>query len=441
MNPVAAPSLPTKTTVGNYFISNYPPFSCWNAGAIPEFLATLCRVPEPAPLGLYVHLPFCRQRCQYCYFRVHPRPKADDIECYIDSLLQELSLYSGFTALRGRHFSSLYFGGGSPSYLEPDQIRRLLRGLQKSDLYKPEAMEEATFECEPGTVSLEKFRALKQCGITRVSLGFQSLNDDILRRNGRRVTLHECHDAFEQARAAGFDEINIDLLAGLPGETSNSWQRTIERVIDLAPECVTIYQLELTHNSGLYESIRSGRDPHLPDWPTKRNWLEQAFEMLEHVGYTIGSGYMAIREPARWRFVYTVEHFWHGADLLALGETAFGHIQGFHYQNADTFEGYTDSIASGKFPLRRALRLRPQERLRREIILHLKTGCLDVNYFRQKFGVDLEREFAAPFESLRRENLLEVDGGNIRLNRRGLLEVDWLLPRFYLPEHVGVRYS
>ena len=441
MNAAPAPPLPIATTVGNHFISNYPPFSCWNAAAIPDFLAALCREPAATPLGLYVHLPFCRQRCQYCYFRVHPRPKTEDVDSYINSLLQELSIYSNFTALQDRAFSSLYFGGGSPSYLEPHQIRRLLGGLQQSDLYQPNALEEATFECEPGTVSPEKFRALKECGITRVSLGFQSLNNDILRRNGRRITLNECRDAFDHARDAGFNEINIDLLSGLPGETGSTWQRTIERVIDLAPECVTIYQLELTHNSGLYASIQDGRDPRLPDWPTKRNWVAQAFEMLEHVGYTIGSGYMAIRDPSRWRFVYTVEHFWHGADLLALGETAFGHMQGFHYQNSDTFEGYTHSIAAGKLPLRRALKLRPEERLRREIILHLKTGCLDTNYFRQKFGVDLQNKFAEPLESLRQHNLLDIDGASVRLTRQGLLEVDWLLPRFYLPEHKGVRYS
>jgi oxygen-independent coproporphyrinogen-3 oxidase len=338
-------------------------------------------------------------------------------------------------------FTSLYFGGGSPSYLDPGQICRLLGGIQQSPLYQPEALEECTFECEPGTVSAEKFQALKQCGVTRVSLGFQSLNNAILRRSGRRVTVDECRDAFEQARTAGFNEINIDLLAGLPGETALTWQKTIERVIDFAPECVTIYQLELTHNSGLYASIQAGRDPHLPDWETKRRWVAEAFDMLEYAGYTIGSGYMAIKDPARWRFVYTVEHFWHGADLIALGETAFGHIQGVHYQNSDTYEGYMSSVMAGKLPLRRALKLRPEERLRREVILHLKTGCLDVSYFRRKFGVELKEEFADQFKSLRQEELVDIDGDHVRLTRAGLLRVDWLLPRFYLPHHVGIRYS
>lgn len=218
---------------------------------------------------------------------VYPRRTRDDIDLYIDSVLREFDCYTHYPALQNRAFSSVYFGGGSPSYLEPDQIRRLLQGLQEQSGW--EEVEECTFECEPGTVSPEKFRVLKELGVTRVSMGFQSLNNEILRRS-RAVTVQDCTDALEQARAAGFNEINIDLLAGLPGETSLTWQHTIERVIDLAPDCVTIYQLELTYNSALYASMRAGRGPHLPDWPAKREWVREAFETLEHLGYTTGSG-------------------------------------------------------------------------------------------------------------------------------------------------------
>ena len=430
---------PNKTTAGNYFISNYPPFSCWTPGEIPELTRVICRPPNATPLGLYVHLPFCRQRCHYCYFRVYPHRSPEDIDCYIDSVLKELGYYLRYPAVQNRALSSVYFGGGSPSYLEPDQIRRLLGGLQVQSSW--EQVEECTFECEPGTVSAEKLRALKELGVTRVSLGFQSLNNEILRRSGRDLKLQDCLEAFEQARDAGFDEINVDLIAGLPGETKATWQRTIERIASLAPECVTIYQLELTYNSALYGSMRAGRELELPDWPSKRERVREAFETLEHLGYSIGSAYMAIRHPSRWRFVYTVEHFWHGADLLALGETAFGHFNGVHYQNADTFDSYTGLLASEKLPVGRAYALSAEEKLRREVILHLKTGCLDSAYFSQKFGVEIVDHFASQFEPLSRNGMLEIDGDKIQLTRQGLLQVDWLLPQFYLPEHIGIRYS
>jgi oxygen-independent coproporphyrinogen-3 oxidase len=432
-------SSPVKTTVGNYFISNYPPFSCWKPEYIPRFLHVLARTPKPVPLGLYIHLPFCRHRCHYCYFRVYPRRSPEDVDLYIRSLLKEFSLYLRYPALMNRDFSSVYFGGGSPSYLSVEQIHRLLGGLQQ--LRQWAAVEECTFECEPGTTSVEKFLALRRLGVTRVSIGFQSLDNEILRRNGRDVRVPDCARAFHQAREAGFDEINVDLLAGLPGETDSSWQRTLDQVLELVPDCVTIYQLELTHNSALYTSMKAGREIPLPSWPNKQHWVGEAFDILERVGYTIGSGYMAIRHPGKWRFVYTVEHFWHGADLLALGETAFGHLQGVHYQNADTFEQYVSQLDRGKTPLRRAYRLSAEEKLRREVILHLKTGALDLAYFQRKFGVNLLEHFQPECTGLIQRGLLEVQGDRIHLTREGLLEVDWLLPHFYLPHHSGIRYT
>jgi oxygen-independent coproporphyrinogen-3 oxidase len=166
-----------------------------------------------------------------------------------------------------------------------------------------------------------------------------------------------------------------------------------------------------------------------------------AFNMCEEAGYVIGSGYMAIRNPEWWRFVYTVENFWHGADLLALGETSFGHIQGVHYQNADTFERYTRLLAENHLPLRRALKLSSEHKLRREVILLLKTGQLDGGYFRKKFGVELLDHFEPQFEQLLQQGLVQIEGDQIRLTRDALLRVDSLLPTFYLPEHVGIRYT
>jgi len=430
---------PARTNVGNYFISNYPPFSCWTPQEIPKLVHALSRTPKPAPLGLYVHLPFCKQRCHYCYFRVYPRRTEADVNLYINSVLKELSIYRRYPAIENRSLNSVYFGGGSPSYLSLKQIGELLGGLQEQLSW--ETVQECTFECDPGTVTPEKFQLLKRLGVTRLSLGFQTLNNEVLRRSGRETRAGDCLRAFHQAREAGFDEINIDLLAGLPGEIGLTWKRTVNQVLELVPDCVTIYQLELTHNSTLYACMQAGRDIALPSWATKSDWTDEAFKMCEEAGYVIGSGYMAIRNPQWWRFVYTVENFWHGADLLALGETSFGHIQGVHYQNADTFDRYTTLLAQNHLPLRRALKLSAEEKLRREVILLLKTGALDAAYFRRKFGVELLDHFEEQFAELLQNGHAEITGDNIRLTRDALLRVDWFLPMFYLPQHMGVRYT
>jgi len=436
----AVPAPPVATTVGNYFISNYPPYSTWQPEFIPEFESVLAQAPaRTVPLSLYVHLPFCRQRCGYCYFRIYPhRPKAD-VDRYVASVLKEAALYRDCPAVRGRPLESVYFGGGTPSYLSTAQIRRLLTGLREFASW--DSVAECTFECEPGTVTREKLRLLKQLGVTRITLGFQSLNDDVLERNGRRARVAECLRTYDWVRDIGFAEVNLDLMAGLAGETDDTWRATVQEALALRPDCVTIYQLELTYNSLFYAGMQRGESLALADWPTKRRWLNEALQTFEAAGYAVGSGYMAVRDPQRWRLVYTVEHFWHGADLLALGESAFGYLQGVHYQNVDTSQRYAALVAVGHRPLRRARRLSEEEQFRREVVLQLKTGALDASYFRHKFGRELTTCFAEPLARLTAGKLLEVRGDDIRLTRDGLLQVDWLLPNFYAPEHVGLRYT
>ena len=430
----------SETTVGSHFVSNYPPFSCWTSEQIPRLEAALSRpVANTEPLSLYLHVPFCRQRCHYCYFRVYPRRSPEDVDLYIHKVIEELALYSDYPAVGRRPLRTIYLGGGSPSYPDEHQLERLLNGLRaRTDWSR---VEEFTVECEPGTVTPAKLKLLKEAGVTRLSLGFQTLNDDILRHSGRDVSVRECLEAYEQARNTGFDQINIDLLAGLPGERTGTWRRTIRQVIELAPDCVTIYQLELTHNSTLHHSMQAGRKVSLPDWPTKHAWASDAFAALEHGGYTVLGGYMAVRDPRRWRFAYTVDHFWRGEDLLALGETSFGHIQGVHYQNAHTFEHYIGLLDEHQLPWRRAYELNTEEKLRREVILQLKTGALDAADFRGKFGVELTAHFAGELADLRRRELLQINGDHLQLTRDALLDVDWLLPAFFLPEHRGIRYT
>ncbi|MBI4606609.1 MAG: coproporphyrinogen III oxidase family protein [Planctomycetes bacterium] len=431
--------LQAETTVGNYFISNYPPYSTWTPEEIPRIEDALELPPAQGSLCLYVHIPFCQERCAYCYFRVHARPAAGDVDRYVDSLLEELSLYADRKAVRGRRLNAVYLGGGTPSYLSQAQVERLLEGLQERLSW--DGVVECTFECEPSSVTAGKLKALRRLGVTRVSLGFQTLSPGALERSGRRTRSEHCLRAFRLARDAGFEEINVDLLAGLPGETEASWLETIRSTIALAPDCVSVYQLELTYNSVLRARELEGELQDLPSWPAKRRWAGKAFAELEDAGYAVASGYMAVRDPRTWRFVYTVEGFWHGADLLALGESAFGHFRGVHYQNADTLEDYTELVAGGRLPFRRAHRLTGEERFRREVILQLKTGALDEAYFRSKFGVDLREAFPSELETLRRRQLLETCVDTIRLTREGLLSVDALLPMFYLPRHQGIRYT
>ncbi len=413
-----APPLEKQTTVGNYFVSNYPPFSFWKPEFMPEVYAAMERSPstlnlQPSTtLGLYVHIPFCRKRCHFCYFKVYTDKDSSQIKAYIDAILNELSLYAAKPFIGGRKPNFIYFGGGTPSYLSVDQLRHLT-GRMKSLLPWDES-EEVTFECEPGTLTDHKLRAIRDIGVTRLSLGVENFDDHILEINGRAHHNKEIGRAYAFAREIGFPQINIDLIAGMVEETEANWRENIRKTIDLAPDSVA-------------------------DWATKRAWVNYGFTELEKAGYTVASAYTAVKDKAKTKFVYR-DKLWAGADLLSVGVASFGYIGGVHYQNHTDFDPYVAQIQQGKVPIYRAQTPSDDERLIREFILQLKLGHLSLSYFRNKFGIEPATRFAEPLQRLKDWGFLAIKGDQVLLHRDGLLQVDRLLHEFFLPQHRTNRY-
>jgi oxygen-independent coproporphyrinogen-3 oxidase len=433
---MTAPPSVDRTEAGSYFIANYPPFSFWkreHAGAVE---AALDRPAAPGtPLGLYLHIPFCRKRCKFCYFRVYTDKPAREVERYLEALAAEVDLFARRQAIRGRPLRFVYFGGGTPSYPSEKQILALVEKLESSISW--DDSEEVTFECEPGTITERKLHAIREIGVTRLSLGVENFSDAILEENGRAHHAPEVFRAYEWARAIGFDQVNIDLIAGMVGETPENWRDCVRKAIDLSPDSITVYAMELPHNAIYAGLLRSGLK--VADWKTKREWIDHAFREFERAGYTISSAYTAVRDPAT-RFVYR-DCVWRGADLAGAGVASFSHVNGVHFQNVDGFEEYIQAVEKGGLPIHRALPVNRRELLTRELILQLKLGRLDPGYFRAKFGTEVEEEFAGVFTDLRAAGLLEARPGAIALTRAGLLQVDALLPRFFAPEHQGARYT
>jgi oxygen-independent coproporphyrinogen III oxidase len=426
---------PASTLAGNYFISNYPPFSFWSENQKIEVEVALNSEPVPGTkLGLYHHIPFCRKRCHFCYFRVYTDKNAKEIQTYLDATIAELKSLAGRPLLQGRKPHFVYFGGGTPSYLSARQLGEVTDQM-KAILPWDEAQEVA-FECEPGTLNPGKLTAIKEIGVTRLSLGIENFDDHILDINGRAHRSGEVFTAYERARAEQFDQINIDLIAGMLEETEANWQRNIEQTIALQPDSVTIYQMEIPYNTTIYKEMKAGGKLVAPvaDWQTKRRWVKEAFAALESAGYTVASGYTAVRDPARTKFIYR-DALWSGADLLGLGVASFSHAAGVHFQNLTEIEPYLAAIGRGELPLKRAFRTSPEERMIREFILQMKLGRVGLGYFQEKFGVDLARQFASQLDHLSAEGLLKVSANEIELSRDGLLCVDTLLHEFFLQQH------
>ena len=417
------------TEPGSYFVANYPPFARWTDAAVPDALAAFAAPPTDVPLGLYLHIPFCRKRCKFCYFRVYTDVAASDVERYSLALAREAATAAAQPAVAGRPLRYVYFGGGTPSFLSVKQLERLVAGIHES--FGWDDAEEVTFECEPGTLSEPKVKALKALGMTRISLGVENFDDQILESNGRAHLSAEIMRAWDWIKAAEFPSTNVDLIAGMVGETDESWSATVEKTLALEPDSVTIYQMELPFNTVFVKDAKGeGRDVPVADWATKRRWVGEAFDRFLGRGYAVSSGYTLVRDPARVHFRYR-DMLWEGADLVALGVASFGHLSGVHYQNEPHWDPYLGAVEAGRLPIHRGLRPTRRELLIRELILGLKKGTIDTRRLAAKFGVDPLVEWGGAWERLSRDGWLEAIAPQPVLSRAGLLRVDSLLPAFF----------
>lgn len=431
----------TKTEVGSYFISNYPPYSQWKKENLPAILEVMNQPPRPeVPLGLYLHIPFCRKRCKFCYFKVFTDKNAAEIETYVSALCREIELVSRLPVMGGRPFRFVYFGGGTPSFLSSKQLRSLVDRLRANINW--DQAEEVTFECEPGTLQENKLETLKELGVTRLSLGVESFTDRILEENGRAHLSKEIYRAWDWIQKIGFPNVNIDLIAGMVGEDWDNWKFNIEETIRLSPDSVTIYQMELPFNTVFSQDILGNKiETPVADWPLKREWVSYAFDRFLEAGYTISSGYTVFKNPDKVNFSYR-DNLFQGSDLIATGIASFGHLSGVHYQNKPEMAQYLgDLLERGELPVGRALRVTPEQLLIRETTLCLKRGYLEVDYFRRKFGVDIIEQWRSVWEEDRKQGLLQFDQQRVELTRKGLLQVDALLPDFFEPQFRGVRYT
>lgn len=429
------------TEAGNYFVANYPPFSFWQKEqvfAVDQLLDSPARTD--IPLGVYFHVPFCRKRCHFCYFRVYTDKNAAEIRNYIHASMEEFARYAARPYLQGRKPKFVYFGGGTPSYLSTTQLEELTNRMK--DLMPWDETEEVAFEAEPGTLNPKKLTTIKNIGVTRLSLGVEHFDDHILESNGRAHRGGEIDRAYNFARELGFEHINIDLIAGMMNDTEELWKKAVAKAIEMSPDCVTIYQMEVPYNTGIYKQMQADGKVTAPvaDWETKREWVSYAFDEFVKAGYTVTSAYTVVKNPDTIKFVYR-DALWEGADLLPIGVASFGHLGGIHLQNQADITPYIETIERGDSAIFRAYATSPEERFIREFILKLKLGTVRASYYQEKFGENVLQRFAPQLQWLENEGFAKVTGDSIELSRNGLLQVDRLLHDFFLPHHRSARYT
>ena len=373
-------------------------------------------------ISLYVHIPFCLRKCRYCDFLSAPQTDIDR-ERYVKALIREIKTQKDCPA--GRPVDTVFFGGGTPSVLSADQIGRIIDALREVFLILPDA--EVSLETNPGTADFEKLSAFKEAGINRLSMGVQSMHDEELHLLGRIHTAEQALEAFKTARAAGFDNINIDLMSALPGQTFDSWADSLRQAVEWRPEHISAYSLIIepgTPFSALYDA---GELPPLPDEETDRKMYHYTREYLAQHGY---GRYEISNYALKGRECRHNSGYWTGHPYLGFGIGAASYVNGARFSNNPDFETYIVEMEKAGIPaeieqvygkVRTEIHsLTEQEKMEEFMFLGLRmTAGVKTSDFASRFGKSLDEVYGDVIRRHLAQGLLQRTPEGFCLTERG----------------------
>lgn len=367
-------------------------------------------ITVPVPLGLYIHVPFCSAICHYCNFNRGLMDAALK-SAYVDALATHVGREAEPVAI-----DTIYFGGGTPSLLEPSEIARLLATCRASFDVAPDT--EVTMEANPETVDLARLEGFREAGVNRLSFGVQSFLDDELRRLGRLHGAARARAAIGEARAAGFDNVSLDLMMWLPGQTVAQWLASVDALIDVAPDHASLYLLELYPNAPLQELMARQQWSQTPD-DDAADMYEMAMDRLALAGlrqYEISNVARPGRE-SRHNLKY-----WHDTGWLAFGCGAHGSRGGRRWKHVADTRSYVERVRAGADPVGEARRLDRETQLAEALFMGLRLSAgVDLHDYHARFGQDVWLRYGEALGPAVDAGLLERDSGRIRLTRRGML--------------------
>lgn len=395
------------------------------------------------PLGIYVHIPFCIQKCLYCDFLSAPSDETTR-ESYVNALLAEIDaqtpLYKGFQV------HTVFFGGGTPSLLMPEQTAAILERLYQRFSFLPEKEMEITLEANPGTLTEEKLRAWRKAGVNRLSIGLQSAHDEELKSLGRIHTWKEFLWGYEAARRAGFSNLNIDLMSALPGQSVDSWMDTLENVVELRPEHISAYSLIIEEGTPFYdwygpqdaasEKRQMEKRKPLPSEEEDRLMYERTGEYLAKRGYGRYeiSNYALPGFACRHNLAY-----WERTDYAGFGLGAASLRENVRWSNTAELAEYLAHAGQTGEETRikkEMTRLSIQDQMEEFMFLGLrKTEGVSASTFERLYGKPLEAVYEEPVERLIREGLLlryQKEDGSVffRLSDKGIDVSNYALAMF-----------
>ena len=379
-------------------------------------------------LELYLHIPFCVKKCNYCDFLSAPAEE-ETRAAYVDALLEEIR---GFEDPEDYEVVTVFFGGGTPSILPGQEIFRIMEALREKFSFRKGA--EITLEANPGTVDKEKLVCYKKAGINRLSFGLQSADAEELKKLGRIHTWEKFLESFQLAREAGFSNINVDLMSALPGQTKESWEKTLRQVLALQPEHISAYSLIIEEGTLFYQLYEkdverrdAGEEPELlPSEEEERAMYEATGRILKEQGYLHYeiSNYAKPGRECRHNLGY-----WQRRDYLGFGLGASTLLNPVRYKNTEDLEAYL----GGDFSKKEFFVLTKDNQIEETMFLGLRVlEGVSKEKFREQFSCELRVVYRKELEKLEQEGLLEEEGDFVRLTSRGIDLSNPVLAEFLL---------
>ena len=361
-------------------------------------------------LGIYIHIPFCARKCNYCDFLSAPETR-ETKERYLSLLDREMQLYKEIVS--AREADTLFIGGGTPSFLETDLTDKLLCSVKK--WISSENLKEFTIECNPNSVTEEKLNLYKEAGVTRISLGMQSACDEELKKLGRLHSVKEFEKTYELVRKHGFERVNIDVMAAIPGQTIESYKHTLEYVVGLSPEHISSYSLIIEEGTPFYEKYRE--NPPV-DEDTDRQMYDLTNEILGRHGYHRYEISNYAKEGQE--CIHNLK-YWQGGDYLGLGLGAASCMEHERWSNVRGLTDYEDRICRGQKPVEQTEELGEEEQKAEFMFLGLR--CMEgvsAERFEKKFHQSVEERYGKVLHKYENMGLMRLVNGNWQLTEQGI---------------------
>lgn len=384
-------------------------------------------------LELYVHIPFCVKKCAYCDFLSAPAGE-EERQRYVEILLKEIQEYR--EQYRDYRVTTIFVGGGTPSILNGEQIKEIFNALRENFVIDTDA--EITIEVNPGTVTEEKAEAWKQVGINRISIGLQSVNDEELQMLGRIHTYQDFTDTYELLRRKGFANLNVDLISAIPGQTAESWRKTLCTVAKLEPEHISAYSLIIEEGTPFYtlygedrqDAVLKSMPNPLPDEDTERIIYEDTEKILETYGYHRYeiSNYAKIGYECRHN-----EGYWRRVNYLGIGLGASSLIENQRFRNLSKYEEYIEAVQNREDLREEYENLSVAEEMEEFMFLGLRMmdGISKAEFY-EKFGREIEAVYEKQLRQLEKDGLIEFVKNRIRLTKRGIDISNYVFEKFLL---------